>query len=64
MGDACAPATAYRRLSLWHETCRADWRPRAALDGGTAIDVGDPQAGDTGLGTAYGSPNSRPVPGS
>lgn len=43
----------YRHLSLWHENCGDDWRPREGLDGDTAVDVAIVGAGYTGLWTAY-----------
>ena len=51
--DASARAKDYRRLSLWHETCGDDWRPRDGLDGDTVVDVAIVGAGYTGLWTAY-----------
>ena len=53
MGDPSPDAKDYRGLSLWHETCGDDWRPRAALDGDTVVDVAIVGAGYTGLWTAY-----------
>ncbi|MDT5110927.1 MAG: hypothetical protein QOE20_2817 [Mycobacterium sp.] len=53
MGDSSAGAKDYREVSLWHETCGDDWRPRAALDGDTVVDVAIVGAGYTGLWTAY-----------
>ena len=51
--DASARAKDYRRLSLWHETCGDDWRPRDGLNGDTVVDVAIVGAGYTGLWTAY-----------
>ena len=51
--DASARAKDYRRISLWHETCGDDWRPRDGLDGDTVVDVAMVGAGYTGLWTAY-----------
>jgi glycine/D-amino acid oxidase-like deaminating enzyme len=53
MGDAPAPAKDYRQISLWHENCGDDWRPRDGLDGDTVVDVAIVGAGYTGLWTAY-----------
>ncbi len=53
MDDGFGGVTVYRRLSLWHETCGDDWRPRDGLDGDTVVDVAIVGAGYTGLWTAY-----------
>ena len=45
--------TAYRSLSLWHETAGEDWTPRPTLPGDTEVDVAIVGAGFTGLWTAY-----------
>jgi glycine/D-amino acid oxidase-like deaminating enzyme len=47
-----APGTAYRDLSLWHETVPGDWTPRDALPGDRDTDVAIVGAGFTGLWTA------------
>ncbi len=43
----------YRSLSLWHETCGDDLRPRRALHSDIEVDVAIVGAGFTGLWTAY-----------
>ena len=53
MDDGFGGVNDYRRLSLWHETCGDDWRPRDGLDGDTVVDVAIVGAGYTGLWTAY-----------
>jgi hypothetical protein len=45
--------TAYRRLSLWHDTVPGPLVPRPALPGDTDADVAIVGAGFTGLWTAY-----------
>ena len=45
--------TAYRSLSLWHETAGEDWTPRPSLPRDTDADVAIVGAGFTGLWTAY-----------
>ena len=45
--------SAYRSLSLWHETAGEDWTPRPTLPGDTEADVAIVGAGFTGLWTAY-----------
>ncbi|MSZ77191.1 MAG: FAD-dependent oxidoreductase, partial [Actinobacteria bacterium] len=52
--DAAPPdASAYQRISLWHETADTDWTPRPSLPGGRDVDVAIVGAGYTGLWTAY-----------
>ncbi len=53
MGRALTGASAWGRLSLWHETCDDDWSPRPALPGDLDADVAVVGAGLTGLWTAY-----------
>ena len=50
MGSALS---AYRGLSLWHETTPTDWTPRPALEDDVEADVAIVGAGFTGLWTAY-----------
>ena len=53
MGDGSVREKDYRQISLWHENCGDDWRPRDGLDGDTVVDVAVVGAGYTGLWTAY-----------
>ena len=54
MGSSLSsPPSAYRGLSLWHETTPTDWTPRPALHGDVHADVAIVGAGYTGLWTAY-----------
>jgi glycine/D-amino acid oxidase-like deaminating enzyme len=48
-----APPSAYRGLSLWHETTPTDWTPRPSLQRDVDADVAIVGAGYTGLWTAY-----------
>ncbi|MER6530556.1 FAD-dependent oxidoreductase [Streptomyces sp. NPDC001508] len=43
----------YRSLSLWHDNCPGNWRPRPRLDGDAEADIVIVGAGYTGLWTAY-----------
>ncbi|RVU18921.1 FAD-dependent oxidoreductase [Streptomyces antnestii] len=48
-----ASDTAYRDISLWHDTLPASWDPTPALPGDREFDVAVVGAGYTGLWTAY-----------
>src|SRR6185436_6642425 len=47
------PPSAYRSLSLWHDTADDDLTPRPSLPGDLDVDVAVVGAGYTGLWTAY-----------
>jgi glycine/D-amino acid oxidase-like deaminating enzyme len=52
-GNDDRSVSAYRNLSLWHDTLPGELRPRASLAGEVDVDVAIVGAGYTGLWTAY-----------